>query len=640
MTEIIQAESRDWKAGNSVNLAIGDWFWVKDREGDWLGCVTELGTNYAKLKTIYGGSLRIHLDIFDSVTRPEPNWKAVVAENVQKQRSLIAQKLEEIRRLTHDLGVGPKQAIAGAQAETSNALCVVHEKDDRVGKYKKDLILAESKTLPALHDEIKKASTELSAWLVAETLSMSGLSDEIHKTLKSVKNRIFSVELYAGLTETVVQIKEGNPADISEKLHVMQRCCYMDEECIAGYTIGGIDCKSITVFDKWLARKANFERLLPYPRTIVAFQVRRKTKYRHWDGSLLGAYIKFRLEERDHTTFLYIRNGQQLHRLSTAIDFGSKLFPDREELDLSKKMWVRRFGRSIDIDNVMSDDAYRALVKEDKEKIKLHKKWCKDNPKKSTVFSPCGMFPSARSREYEPFDQSSVYFDDIAKEISERANSYNRIALIIQGLYDRSMVLHPHPPVKLWDGTSFAASVELVYDALTLHAGVAPDFEHYRAACNQSLKAGCVTIGQEDYWLRREAERENEKRKRNWRYNSHDYEVEIFQPYGNDGPGLLAVVQEWKAKTNKAVYRWEKRRQRYGYYKTDTLPTSVTVPAAVLLNIDAYKPGDFKQFYVDYRTRVEYLKWAPLLLAAEEYHAGNLKCAGKKTKRERKRWKD
>ena len=44
-----------------------------------------------------------------------------------------------------------------------------------------------------------------------------------------------------------------------------------------------------------------------------------------------------------------------------------------------------------------------------------------------------------------------------------------------------------------------------------------------------------------------------------------------------------------------------------------------------LLNVSAYQPGDFLQFFQDPRTRAEYLKWAPFLLTAEEYHAGNIK---------------
>jgi len=54
-----------------------------------------------------------------------------------------------------------------------------------------------------------------------------------------------------------------------------------------------------------------------------------------------------------------------------------------------------------------------------------------------------------------------------------------------------------------------------------------------------------------------------------------------------------------------------------------TLPSKIMVPASELLNVSAYTPGDFHQFFDDPRTRAQYLKWAPLLLEAEEYKAGN-----------------
>jgi hypothetical protein len=43
-----------------------------------------------------------------------------------------------------------------------------------------------------------------------------------------------------------------------------------------------------------------------------------------------------------------------------------------------------------------------------------------------------------------------------------------------------------------------------------------------------------------------------------------------------------------------------------------------------MFNISGYKLGDFKHFFNDPRTRRDYLKWAHLLLTAEEYHAGSL----------------
>lgn len=53
------------------------------------------------------------------------------------------------------------------------------------------------------------------------------------------------------------------------------------------------------------------------------------------------------------------------------------------------------------------------------------------------------------------------------------------------------------------------------------------------------------------------------------------------------------------------------------------IPTQFTCTDKYLFNVDAYTPGDFRQFFEDPRTRAQYLKWAPYLLAAEEYHAGN-----------------
>lgn len=44
------------------------------------------------------------------------------------------------------------------------------------------------------------------------------------------------------------------------------------------------------------------------------------------------------------------------------------------------------------------------------------------------------------------------------------------------------------------------------------------------------------------------------------------------------------------------------------------------LPRDQLLNVSGYKPGDYLQFFRDHRTRQEYLKWAFLLLTAEDYY--------------------
>lgn len=43
-------------------------------------------------------------------------------------------------------------------------------------------------------------------------------------------------------------------------------------------------------------------------------------------------------------------------------------------------------------------------------------------------------------------------------------------------------------------------------------------------------------------------------------------------------------------------------------------------PGEHLTCVDAYTPGDFHMFYDDPRTRADYLRWAPVLLACEDWH--------------------
>ena len=618
------------------DLVRGDWFWVKsDREedddsgnGKWLACITKLGSNYARMTSPYGGSSRIHLDSFDDTCRPEPNYKEVIAANIARCRRLVRENIEAAKELTARLGVGPRLAIPNAAGEeSSRALSTVSRHQD-IGQYKRDLIAAKDDQLPAIFQAIKDANKELGHWMASETLPLQAEAESMQGAVEVINDRIFHVGLYAGLAEEAKQVRRGNPAPIDTKLHVMQRQCYMDEECVAGYKAGGIDFKNLSQFDRWLARKENFERILPFPRTAVAFRVRREKKHREWDGTLGGAFIDIQLSQLDSLTFLYVRNGKQLWRIQTEHTFGDKLFPDDTELDFSEPMWAAMFASKVD--NIIGDREYQSMINDLREKQAVWDAWEKEHPHKpgKRQYNPHGgMSRPSLWHHYEPFNDTSLYFDDISKVLEKRITDYNRVSVILQGLFDRSSILHPHPPVKLWTPGGFETAVRLIRDKdRTLHFGDPPDFEAYRARCNASLAVDSVTVGQHDFWLLREGERECQRLDNDWRSDS-TYRPERYNPHGDPGPGFLARIAAWKPRARKAVYRWQRERRDYKRWWRDdeeTLPASVTVPADELLNVDAYKPGDFNQFYQDPRTRSKYLKWAEFLIAAEEYHAGNL----------------
>jgi hypothetical protein len=401
---------------------------------------------------------------------------------------------------------------------------------------------------------------------------------------------------------------------MSDQLHVMQRKIYADEECLLSYQDGGIEIGDLPEFDKWLSQDENFNRILPFPRTIVAMQVRRKDKVRPTDGSIFNHFVNLRLENADRTTFLLVRNGGRLYRINTELDFDELIFPD---VNLSQTQEPLMVNVSNDrIRGYMTVREYDELVKQKSEEHE----WAKANPDKGFMDNPHRM-SFFYEKEWAPYDQSNVYYDDISKDLADNIKKHNRIALIIQGLFDRSEMLHPHPPIKTWDPDSFANHIKLISDgANVLHYREAPDFEQYRLSLNALIDKSSVVIGQETVWLIREAERECNRRDRDWRDTS-TYRPEYYSPYGDPGPGYMAFMKEWKPKARKAIFSWYRKgrsEQTYGKY----IRSTITVDASELFNVSAYKPGDFKLFFEDPRTRQEYIKWAPILLTAEAYYAG------------------
>ena len=209
------------------------------------------------------------------------------------------------------------------------------------------------------------------------------------------------------------------------------------------------------------------------------FRVRRERKYREWDGSLAGAFIIARLEKLDASTFFYIRNGQKLFRMSCDLEFGEHLFPSKHQIDLTEPLMAPKHISQFS--DIMTKRDWEEEVRKRKKKERDYDAWEKANPDKSWIDNPFRDHSFDNLERYESFDKSSVYFDDMTQEVEKQIKYYNRIAVILQGLFDRSEILHPHPPAKLWTHQGMADLVELVYDgAGAIHYQDPPDFEVYR----------------------------------------------------------------------------------------------------------------------------------------------------------------
>lgn len=598
-------------------------------KGRWLGCVTHVGSNFAVLtaprRKDKRAEVRVHFDVFHQVCTLEPNADEILAYYVSSTREEVNRLLAEVKEVTARLSIGKNPALESGAPEVT-ALAIRGATNPDMNEYSKSLSLAKEKTLPELFEKIRQTTDQLATWMTANVLPLKVQATELNGAIAAIDDRIFSVELYAGLVEKVERVRDGAAAPLGEKIRLFQRRFYMDEECLARYQTGGMTFKEIGAFDTWISRPDNFERILPFPRCVVAFRIRRREKEFHYYGEGLGAYLQFLFErEANKATYLYLRNGERLYRLTTAIEFGSSLFPDMEHFQ-NGRQWAE-VGHGV-VHNIITDARHEGLKEEFELKKRQYEEGRAQYEKDFKAFRelvpedqdtgcyvvnghkrPSEPLPPHTYDRYTPFDRSSVWYDDIAASIARDAKSHNRVALILQGLLDRSPVFHPHPAWQTWTQAGFEAAFELVLDeSRALTEGEAPSFELFRESLNASLKPGSVTFGQQKAWRVAQDETDRAQRRKGLRYNP--------------GPGEFARVE--RVKRDACTFSWLRPRRGHEYDENyPKIAESFTCNKRLLLNVSAYRPGDYKKFFNDPRTRAHYLQWAPLLLEAEEYCAGN-----------------
>lgn len=613
-----------------------------------LVCVMAVGTNYVKIATPGDSnrdfrsstSWRVHIKDFWERLVPELEAETIIRGKIAQCQQHAAVLLGQINEVTQRLGMSQQQRLGAPSAPSGNALMAMSSTPDISG-YKNALVEAKDKQLPDLFKELKESHGALAVWMTAPAMAMLAQVGDLKDYVEEIDGRIFSISLYAGLTEEAVEIAGGEPADIGDKLHVMQRMLFMDEEGLLDYQHGGMDFRKIGDFDRFLAQPHNRDRILPFPRTLVAMQVRRNKKGRE-AFSLSEAFVNMQMEEADRWTFLFVRNGDRVYRISCDMEFGELVFPTRGEINPLEPKMMKRSGSEWVF---MSVDDYEQRKQQqidlDAAQDAFREQWRIEHPEgrndwmeyertalKDGTRWPGGSPIGGRDFDYHSwslFSPDNVFYDDAMKQLDREMREYNRVALIIQGLFDRSQVLHPHLPVQTWTPQGFEAAIRLLYDGSdVLHYGEAPDFEAYRLQCNKSIKAGTLCIGQHDFWQRAMAEKENERLDR-LGGRSYRSQHTRFKPSGNPGPHDPGPVDA----VGKAggTFRWERERQRQGRHawqhstEDQLIADKITVPLNELLNIEAYKLGDYKQFFQDPRTRAKYLQWAPLLLRAEEWAA-------------------
>jgi hypothetical protein len=546
---------------------IGEWFWLRvsseDEESESskevLVCVERVRSNHVVvgwtgLGNKWESRAKVRHEEWLSLTRPEANWEAIITERMAELRRQMDAKVKQLRlEAVAKNAITDEEAHAPAFSDTDAMLPAVRVVEP--AKQKADF-LALQQRLGVVEKEVKELAEAYAGQARQLQLSQKFSMEQTVRELACLNDRIFVLEVYAGLQEAVIQIADGTPAPDGTKIAVRQTMLFMDEETLVNYDFGGMDFRDIEKFDEWLVRPENLARILPEPRGIVAFRVRRNWKDYGEATSIEQALTHARWNIRNMETYLAIRNGEKVYRIASAVNFSPRLIPLRDEFE----------------------DAFEEKT-----------------------------FHGAKTgKEIGPQD---LEYDDKVEKLMGRLRGYNKITILLQGLLDRSDVFQPIAPANLSTASDFAATLELIRDEEGGLPLTQETFEEYRERLNGALKKGdWVYIAYPSPETKGNTRPEVLRAERIRPGRASDVTMSIFYKdmsrRKNPAPfesaeeieGVMGVEVSWPWGT-----RWGYEHGdwgRYGEWKVNRRRHQ-WIPLKNVFNIEAYQIGDYMKFLCD-----------------------------------------
>lgn len=286
------------------------------------------------------------------------------------------------------------------------------------------------------------AQHELKAKMDAEIARANQIMEPLNAMIKRLEEGIWTVNLYLGRDEQMVTLREGAPAPADTPIAIRQQVLAMDEEVASRIEEEGMDANNLEDFDNWiLADATHLAQVLPEPKGVVVLIPRRQEK--EYGNSFYAA----RMKEANRQSYWLIRNGDNLYRMVTDLKVGDRLIPKSDE-------FVRFF--------------------------------------QTEVYNPV-----TRCNETQQLEPGSKFWLQAEKQADARKRHFMRVALVLQGLLDRTTVFRPITGgINLLSHEAYDdGRVKLIADAEhTLHDGTEP-FYRWLARLNQQLRPGMRIVG-------------------------------------------------------------------------------------------------------------------------------------------------
>lgn len=195
----------------------------------------------------------------------------------------------------------------------------------------KAMLQAQIDTLALRKYEIERAAGFLRHRYDSALSHMRTVRSAMIKAMEKMERIIHAFELYLGINEDVIPVRDGPRAPKETPVVLRQMILYMDEEIgdprSKSGMLDGKDFRDIEDFDEWVAKPQNLQRVLPETKGVV---VLRPTRQKRDYGD---PFFQAMADDENMMAYLLIRNGEELTRIYTSIKMGQRLFPTEKEME-------------------------------------------------------------------------------------------------------------------------------------------------------------------------------------------------------------------------------------------------------------------------------------------------------------------
>lgn len=212
---------------------------------------------------------------------------------------------------------------------------------------------------------------------------------------------------------------------------------------------------------------------------------------------------------------------------------------------------------------------------------------------------------------FKPVNDDHYFFDSIKKSMWANYKNQNELAVLIQGIIDRTDFFG-YTEASLFK-SGYEDYIKLVYDKKSgLYDGDMPDFKGFIKNLNDNSEAGDLFYGHAEIWSELEDDRRDSYKQRQGYYG---YERVSIPPYLK----AQKIINKRDGRT-VVLFKWQVERDYLSKAQSTHKNMSFECEMKHLINISKYQQGDHKQFIDDPRSRAQYPAWGEKIMMAENFY--------------------